>query len=428
MRHTIGRLSRRIVTTGVACVGLSMWSSQVRAIEVAFSGFGTVGYALSDQPYAYQRFIDDRGTFKRDTVFGAQADVKLSAQWSATMQAMLAPSLGNDEMWSLSTSWAFLSWRPGNDWLVRLGKQRVPLYLNSENRDVGQTYDFARLPIEMYGLSPTTDLTGLYVSRTWLPDLGEVTLDVFAGEADITVRTDSRDLGALFLPVHTNVVGTSLSLHMEQALFKASYHHTTTRPQGGPGLPASYPYVSAYGYYQVNDQQPGPGVIYADHIANDVITLGADVEVVPTWRVVSELARNIQMRTDNGANTAGGYVALLHAVDRFTPYVSYARLRSMGAPVRSVAQLDGTVLPGSVPGAAQINASQRIAADTVMLYDQDTVALGSAYDLTVQSKLKIEWARTRIGNRSTLVDSPPGGDVVRRTHIHVLSLNYSFVY
>ena len=192
-------------------------------------------------------------------------------------------------------------------------------------------------------------------------------------------------------------------------------------------MPSHYPYVEiggGLGYYQVS----GPGVEYASHIVNDVITLGADVEVLPSWRVVSELARNIQMRTENGANTAGGYVALLHKMGIFTPYVSYARLRSMGVSVQVVKQLDASVLPGYIPGADASNMSQRYAADVVQVYDQDSVALGTSFDVTPQSKLKLEWLRTRVGNRTAMVDSPAGGDVVRRERINVLSLNYSFAY
>src|SRR5690606_38874397 len=100
--------------------------------SLSFSGFGTLGYAMSDRAYRYQRFIDERGGFQRDTVLGGQVDWQLAAQWSATYQAMAAPSVGNDEDWSLRTTWAFLSWRPNNDWLLRAGKQRVPLFLNAE--------------------------------------------------------------------------------------------------------------------------------------------------------------------------------------------------------------------------------------------------------------------------------------------------------
>ncbi|MGC4061953.1 MAG: hypothetical protein QM749_14315 [Aquabacterium sp.] len=415
-----------VLAAGLLTQGASAW-----AMDVVMSGFGTLGYAISDKSYHYQRFIDDGGTFKRDTVLGAQADVKLAPQWSATGQVMVAPSLGNDDDWSLTTAWAFLSWRPSNDWLLRLGKQRVPLYLNAENRAVGQTYDFARLPVEVYSISPSTDLTGLYVSRTWSPELGEVTLDTFAGGAGLKARAYSRDAGAVFLPVHTDVIGAALTLRMEASTWRASYHHTTTRLIGGQGLPSHYPYVAAAGYYQVDDRQFGPGVAYAPHIVNDVIILSGDIEVLPRWRVVSELARNIQMRTENGANTAGGYVAVLHKMGGFTPYVSYARLRSMGASVDVVRQLDASVLPNGVlspEDTARLNMSQRFAADIVQVYDQDTFALGTSFALTPQSKLKAEWARTRIGNRSAMVDSPMGGDVVRRERINVLSLNYSFAY
>ena len=38
------------------------------AAEVSLSGFGTIGYAISDKEYSYQRFVDDNGTIKRDTV------------------------------------------------------------------------------------------------------------------------------------------------------------------------------------------------------------------------------------------------------------------------------------------------------------------------------------------------------------------------
>ena len=58
------------------------------------------------------------------------------------------PDALNDNRYEGSVSWAFLSYRPTNDWLIRAGKQRTPLYLYSETVDVGVTYDFARLPTE----------------------------------------------------------------------------------------------------------------------------------------------------------------------------------------------------------------------------------------------------------------------------------------
>jgi hypothetical protein len=408
-----------------------------QAVDWTYSGFGTIGYAQSDRPYKYQRFIDDKGSFKRDTVLGGQVDAQLSPEWSATVQATVAPSLRNDETWSLTPSWAFVSWRPANDWLIRLGKQRIPIYLNSENRDVGQTYDFVRLPTEVYAMAPTNDCNGLYVSHNWLPalgevTLGEVTLDAFMGQADLDVRSYSRDMGVKFIHARTNIAGLALTLRTESATWRLGFDHAVTRMRDGSRLTNAFPYVSnpyvpGLAYYAV---APGMGteVGTTSSLLNDVIMLGADVEVAPNWRVVSELARNVQQRTQVGANTAGGYVALLHKMDRFTPYISYAKLRSMGASVKVVNQLDGVQVPAYIPGADQLNASQRAAADSVPIYDQDSVAIGTSYALTPQSKLKAEWMRTRIGNRSAMVDSPAGGEVVRRERINVLSVSYNFAF
>ena len=112
-------------------------SGSALAFDLAWSGFGTVGYAQSDQPVNYQRFIDEKGSFKRDSVLGAQVDARFSQQWGATVQVKAAPSDHSDSQWQASLAWAFVSWRPSDDWLIRAGKLRLPFMLNTENADVG---------------------------------------------------------------------------------------------------------------------------------------------------------------------------------------------------------------------------------------------------------------------------------------------------
>ena len=74
------------------------------ALDMTWSGFGTVGYAQSDQPVNYQRFIDEKGTFKRDSILGAQLDARFSQQWGMTVQAKAAPSDHSDRQWQASMS------------------------------------------------------------------------------------------------------------------------------------------------------------------------------------------------------------------------------------------------------------------------------------------------------------------------------------
>ena len=99
----------------------------VAAADISLSGYGTVGYAQSDQSYDYQRFVSEQGTFKRDSVLGVQMDAKLSDEFSFTLQGKVAPSLKSENDVDATVSWAFLSWRPTNDWLVRAGRIRVPI-------------------------------------------------------------------------------------------------------------------------------------------------------------------------------------------------------------------------------------------------------------------------------------------------------------
>lgn len=399
----------------------------VHGMDWSLSGFATVGYAASDRAWRWRRFVDEGGTLWRDTIVGGQLDARLSPNWSATLQLTLAPSTRHERQWSIEAAWAFLSWRPDNDWLLRLGKQRVPIFLNAENRDVGQTYAFARLPAEVYALSPTTDIAGASLTRTWQHGDGELDADVYAGRANIAERSHSRDLGAHFVNVYTDIFGAALTWRREDLTWRIGLHRAVSERQDGQPLPRRYPFVSpfpGFGYYQVSNAIPGgPGVLTTDTIVNTIVNLGVDAKLAPHWRVVAEFARDVQQRTDLGANTVGAYVAVLHTLGHVTPYVSLARLQTVGAPREAWQALNAAAGKGS----DALSVAQRVAADSIPFYDQTSLGLGAAWALTPRSQLKGEWMRTRIGKRSAMVDDPPQG-TVSDTGVNVLTLNYSVVF
>lgn len=396
-------------------------------LDVRVSGFATLGYAISDQPWRWQRFTDKHGTLWRDSIVGGQLDARFSPNWSATAQLTLAPSTRHERQWAVEAAWAFVSWRPDNDWLLRAGKQRVPIFLNAENRDVGQTYAFARLPAEAYAVSPTTDYTGLSVSRTWQRDSGELSADAYGGRAQISDRIHSRELGPQYVPVHTDIFGAALTWRSEALNWRVGLIRAVTQRSDGQLLPRSYPFVSpfpGFGYFQVSNDIPGgPGIRSTDAITNHIVNLSLDARVAPNWRVVTEVARNIQSRTDLGANTVGGYVAVLHTLGHLTPYVSLARLQTLGAP-RKVSE---ALMASAGSGSDALSVAQRVAADSIPVYDQTSAGVGAAYALSPRSQLKGEWMHTRIGRRSAMADDPPEG-TLSQTGVNVLSLSYSVVF
>lgn len=402
-------------------------SLAAHALDFSYSAFGTVGAAVSDQDERYQRFIDSDGGLMRDSVLGAQLDAQFTPELSATVQAKVAPSMRNDQDWDLSASWAFASWRPNNDWLLRAGKLRIPVYLSSENMDVGQSYDFARLPTEMYSIAPTTDVTGLYITRNWtLPD-SELTVDVYSGQAKVWIRVAGRDTGVAFYDYKTHVSGSVLTWRADDTMLRFGWHHAGTRSIDGPQNPQRIGYVpvATAGYYDVTG--------YTNRITNDILTIGFDQRLPDNWRVMLELERNFQHKTDLGANTAGGYIALLKGMERWTPYVSASILKTVGAPARLrqvVNQVDASALVPFVgqPGADMIGAGQRALVDGIPFYDQHSLALGTSYAITPHSKVKAEWLHTWVKKGSSMVDSAGAGPAVSDQGINVLSLSYNFVF
>lgn len=400
------------------------------------SGFGTLGGAISDQDFVFQSCIDDQGTLERDSVMGIQLDARLTPAWGLTIQGKVAPSDHREHGWDPTLTWAFLSWRPTNDLLARAGKLRVPLMLYSANSDVGTTFDFARLPHEVYSLSPTADITGASLSWNWLASTLDLTLEGYLGRAHTDWRIHLRDglppdepAGPEYRGVEVAIGGVVLTLHEGDNDWRIGLNRAELRMDNG-GLVADYPYVAlgpGIGYYQVIPSMPGPGTQVIDPTIIDVFTLGASIGLPRGFRLIGEYARRDMAEIAAGTNTDAAYLALLRPFGKWTPYAYVAGIRSEQQALDRYEALDGNQLPESVPNATTINATQRLGADQVIAYDQYSWAVGTSCNLTQHAKLKAEWLHTRTGRVSSFIDAPAGEDSGdREINVFSLSLSYSF--
>lgn len=401
------------------------------------SGFGTLGWARSNRDWTYQRFINRRGGLERDSVFGAQADLRLDDTWSATIQAKLAPSESNDRAWRVTPAWAFIAWRPANDWLLRAGKLRIPIFLHSEQLDVGATYDEARLPADIYGIVPTTDFKGLRLTRSWAITDGDLSLDAYHGKARQSKRVWVREglpglvsAGAMFREVNTQASGLVATWNDSSTKARIGLHRVLTSRRGGSALPVRPTWVDlgpGIGYWQTESELPGPGIATVQRIENTMLTLGTEFSPLPGWKVIGEYGRLRQVNTERSVDSTGGYVTLSREIAAFTPYVTLSRLFSSSVSREWTRRLDETTVPAVVPGAGLLNASMRISADSVPVYDQWSQALGGSYALSPTHKLKAEWMRTR-AKAPGMYDLPSGAKLFQRRSVDVLSLSYSFVF
>lgn len=417
---------RRLLALALALPALA------QAVEFDWSGFATVGYAISDQPYRYQRFIDEGGTFARDSVFGGQLDMRFSPRLSATLQARLAPDTGSDTGWEPTLSWAFVSWRPVDDLMIRAGKLRVPFMLDTENHDVGVTYPYARLPSEVYATTPTSDIYGLMLSLSGWNDLGEWAVDGYYGRIGAHQRVYLRSAAgqptqrALYNPTRMQGGGVVFSLRRDEDLYRFGLHSIRTERRDGGTITADFPFTPL----PAPPYQPGEGFYdlsrapQTDSSITRMLTLGAAVELPAAFRLSAEYVRLLTSRAVNGWNRWAAYAAVSRRVGEWTPYLYLARMQS-GSQVLKLYDAVTDNHP-SLPNPL-IDASQRAVADLLLAHDQGTLALGTAYRLGSNTVLKAEWAQTRTWRVSGFVDPPAGKDSADlRINVFSLSWNVTF--
>jgi hypothetical protein len=428
----------------LAALAAGLAAPPALALDATWSGYATLGYARTDTPYTYQRFITERGSFKRDSLIAGQLDLRLSPQWSSTVQLKLAPAEDSDTRWRAQAAWAFVAWRPDNDWLVRAGKARVPLYLYSESMDVGVAQDMARLPHEMYSVSPTNDFSGLFVTRSFSLGTREISVDAYTGGSDATARFWTRDgvppavpPGPVFHTVHVTISGLILTARDKNLTWRVGAHDASSTNANGQPLVQTFPRVDlgyGMGFWQVDGALPGPGLPTTNRVRNLVLTAGAEWQIDGAWRLAGEYVRMRQRDTELGSDSRAGYLALFRRIGSFTPYLSVARQRASDGVLEWHRRLTGESLPAYALGpdgadaVNQINAAQRASGEGMFAYDQRSVALGVSYAISPTARVKAEWMRTHVGAASAHFDTPPGQADAQHMHADTVSVNASVAF
>lgn len=398
------------------------------AADIRLVGFGTFGFAALDEDLRYLRHIDESGTLKADSLIGAQLEAVFSPRWSATIQVVASADRERDEGYEAEPRWAFVSFRPNNDWLLRAGRLRPPVLLNTQNAEVGVTYDVARLPVEVYSLSPVYDIDGAAVTRTWsLPDR-DISLEAYWGKTELAFRIPfQRHPSQTFFPQgyfpeKVTFRGLVLSHAATPFLLRGGIHHARLKP--GAGLQ----FIADFAPTSIPAPAPFGGTVFVPTTTSEInvtaLTLAAEW-ASGDWRITTEYGGRFVDDSSIGIDSNSGYVTAARRFGAWTPYVTYARLLSEPGTRALYRRLDSTPVPlGAQAPPLSLPANyHRILADQVFVYDQYSIMLGAAYSFSATSKLKLEWMRTRVGLASVLVD----GDVHNES-FNVYSMSYSVAF
>jgi hypothetical protein len=133
-------------------------SQGVSAVETKVTGFGSIigTTLLSDEGYWVKHpsgaglYDDDVGfDIKEETLLGVQGVFKFTNKLSATAQVI---SRGQDN-YDPDIEQFFVSYTASDQWNLKLGKLRNPIYLYSDSMDVHYSFGWLRTPSTSYSLS-----------------------------------------------------------------------------------------------------------------------------------------------------------------------------------------------------------------------------------------------------------------------------------
>jgi hypothetical protein len=147
--------------------------------------------------------VANEGDMVALSTYGLVLTKNINEHWSAAMMT-LARGIENDDF-QLAFEWANLTYRPNSEVTFRVGKQKFPFYLHSDNSQVGALYPWIRPPAEVYSMIPYESYHGVSFDYLFQDVFGgDLTLELFNAQIDGFVygttpyRINAKGEGALF--------------------------------------------------------------------------------------------------------------------------------------------------------------------------------------------------------------------------------------
>ena len=386
------------------------------------SGFGSLGAVYGSGDKYFQRDLTQPNTFKgdwswkADSLLGVQFDATLPKGISASAQLVLKEHAENN--FAQSLDWAFLRYRPNQDWMLRAGRLGLDIYLLSDYRNVSFAYLWQRPPTEFYGPLVVTDFDGSDISYSKRIEGGILRLKLFGGSSnpviaytlDDALTLDFDPLWGANLAFESDRWRTQLAFGRVRFNSEVSAAEELLAALRNPALTPAWPQAAALAdKLSAKDRHLSfysAGVVYDDN----------------HWVIHSELG---YLSSEWAAlrSTVSAYISCGRRVENLTPYILFGMARPTGDTV--------DVPPPAVSGDATIDAVYSGAqgyANTFQM-DQHTLSLGTRWDLRQDVAVKLQWDHTWIkagGDALWFTKPGRGGGGDKTINLFSISVNYLF--
>lgn len=145
---------------------LSSRVSDSAAEKVTFNGFASMGLSLHDgEDLTYSGGTTDELSLLPNTWAGLQMNASLYEGGEFIMQVIAKGDPGGErESFALSTEWLFFKQNLGEGFDFQVGRIRFPVFQESENYYVGNTYPWVKPLAAVYDVLPLTSVDGISVN------------------------------------------------------------------------------------------------------------------------------------------------------------------------------------------------------------------------------------------------------------------------
>lgn len=186
----------------------------------SLTGFGTLGLVRpTDEKLSLLRNgINTPGRdgmdFGADSVLGVQAGRSFDGEFDLTAQVVVREDqTGHVEP---RIAWAFVRFSPAADLDIRIGRLRAPFFMYSESLWINYANPWVRLPTEVYGLNPFSDLDG--ADLAWQAHHAGLELEIrpFFGKSSLERQIRRARLKRIF-GLNLLVLRDEFTLHLGHA-------------------------------------------------------------------------------------------------------------------------------------------------------------------------------------------------------------------
>lgn len=343
-----------------------------------FGGFGTLGISHSSL-HAGDYILDSSVPegVGRSNDWSANNNSRVAAHVTANFTPKVSAifqadsEYRSDGSYSPEIEWFSVKYAFTPNFFVRAGRIALPMFIDSENRDVGYSYVWVSPPVDLYHQLSIPNSDGIdAMYRTEIGEAGN-TIKVAYGQSETdrpSSTTTSKDMWGFFN-----------TLEYGQAVFHAGYQQRRASTRN-----------------HLTNVSSGWNMHRA-------LSLGASYDP-GNWFVISEWIQRRSTTKIGAMYVSGGY-----RIDKFTPYVLYSHNSS------------GSFISGSPPPTtAAIDRANR---------SQSTVSMGLRWDFMRNTDFKIQVDQVTLSNNSNgyLINVQPGVTLYG-SRFYVVSAVVDFVF